>query len=141
MDFTNQFITTYNRLSQKNLYLLDNIYADNLSFSDPAHHIQGLPAFKRYLSALYQNINLCHFDFVHANQLGPETYLHWNMTLQHPKLNQGDAFTMPGISYLKINEDNLVYHHEDFFDLGDMLYERLPVVGKVIRKIKQRLGQ
>ncbi|HGP4674712.1 TPA: nuclear transport factor 2 family protein, partial [Vibrio cholerae O1] len=34
-----------------------------------------------------------------------------------------------------------VTYHRDYFDMGEMLYEQLPVLGQVIRAIKRRLGQ
>jgi hypothetical protein len=38
-------------------------------------------------------------------------------------------------------EDNKVKHHRDYFDLGSMLYEQIPVLGLLIKKIKSGLGQ
>ena len=39
----------------------------------------------------------------------------------------------------KINEESLAFFHRDYFDLGEMVYERLPGVGWVIKKVKNRL--
>ncbi|WHI49643.1 hypothetical protein P3339_14310 [Microbulbifer sp. MLAF003] len=34
-----------------------------------------------------------------------------------------------------------VFYHEDFYDMGAMVYEQVPLLGSLIRKIKSRLGQ
>jgi hypothetical protein len=34
----------------------------------------------------------------------------------------------------------MVCYHRDYFDAGEMLYENLPVVGRVIRWIKDQAG-
>ena len=61
------------------------------------------------------------------------------MLLQHPKLNRGKKFTVPGIS--AIHYGNKIYSRRDYFDLGVMLYERLPLIGWLILIIKRNLGQ
>ena len=43
-------------------------------------------------------------------------------------------------SYLK-TRNGKIYYHRDYFDMGAMVYEQLPLLGRIVRKIKQRLGQ
>ena len=45
---------------------------------------------------------------------------------------------LPGVSYLTF-EDGKIREQRDYYDLGAMLYEHVPLVGYVIDKIKQRL--
>jgi limonene-1,2-epoxide hydrolase len=45
-----------------------------------------------------------------------------------------------GISHLKFLENQVIYHR-DYFDLGEMVYEHVPVLGKIVRFIKNSLGQ
>ncbi len=33
-----------------------------------------------------------------------------------------------------------VYRHRDYFDAGAMLYEHLPVLGRVVSWLKRRVG-
>jgi hypothetical protein len=42
-----------------------------------------------------------------------------------------------GSSHLKGVGDKVVYHR-DYLDLGAMLYEQLPLLGRVIRSLKNR---
>lgn len=64
------------------------------------------------------------------------------MTFSHPKLQQGKQRTLDGCTQLIIDiEQQRIIYHRDFFDLGAMLYEGLPVLGRVIKLIKVRLGQ
>jgi hypothetical protein len=34
-----------------------------------------------------------------------------------------------------------IYYHRDYFDMGAMLYEHLPLLGRIIQRLKHRLGQ
>jgi hypothetical protein len=62
------------------------------------------------------------------------------MKLKHPKLNGGQPVEVNGVSQICFSGDRVIYHR-DYFDLGEMLYENIPLLGVVIRNIKQRLGK
>ncbi|HDY7901818.1 TPA: nuclear transport factor 2 family protein, partial [Vibrio vulnificus] len=53
---------------------------------------------------------------------------------------KGACVEVKGVSHLKFEAGKVIYHR-DYFDLGEMLYENLPLLGGIIRAIKQRLGQ
>ena len=59
------------------------------------------------------------------------------MHYQHKSVGGGKMISMNGVSLLKI--DNGIYFHQDWFDLGAMLYEHVPVVGGVVRFIKTKV--
>jgi hypothetical protein len=63
--------------------------------------------------------------------------------VQHPKLNGGKTITVNGISHLLYQMDNessaKIFLHRDFFDLGQLLYENIPVIGAINRQLKKGL--
>jgi hypothetical protein len=60
------------------------------------------------------------------------------MTYAHPRLQRGQELTLEGISQLRFADRRIIYQR-DYYDLGAMLYEHLPLVGQVVRGIKRRL--
>jgi len=64
----------------------------------------------------------------------------WTMFLEHPRLNDGEVIRVEGASYLK-TRNGKIYYHRDYFDLGALIYEQIPFLGKFITRIKQRMGQ
>tara|TARA_Y100001960_G_C14564903_1_gene772751 strand:+ start:539 stop:958 length:420 start_codon:yes stop_codon:yes gene_type:complete len=132
--------TIYQRLSKTNLYLLDDVYHQDVVFEDAAHRLEGWDALQKYFSALYSNVKRCDFDIKEHQQVGDSGFLTWTMTLEHPKLQKGNKVEVQGVSHLKFANGRVIYHR-DYFDLGEMLYENLPLLGSVIKTIKQRLGQ
>ena len=136
----NRFIEVYCQLNKDNLLLLNDVYHSNIVFDDPAHHIAGIDALQHYFTALYSNINYCNFTINQAVVDGDCAFLQWTMIFSHPKLQQGKQRTLDGCTQLTIKQQQIIYHR-DFFDLGAMLYEGLPVIGYVITSIKTRLGQ
>ena len=130
----------YQQLSKNNLYLLDDVYHQDVVFEDSAHRLQGWQALQSYFDSLYTNVRRCDFDIKEHQQSGDRGFLTWSMSLEHPKLQKGKTVVVNGVSHLKFKDGKVIYHR-DYFDLGEMLYENLPLLGSVIKTIKQRLGQ
>lgn len=134
------FISTYERLSTDNLELLASIYDLEITFIDPIHQIQGFEKLSSYFAGLYQNLARCDFNIEEHIEQGNEASLFWKMTYQHPKLNKGQDVIVNGTSHIKFKGDKVIYHR-DFLDLGAMLYEQLPVLGKIIKLIKEKAAK
>ncbi|MBA6337408.1 MULTISPECIES: nuclear transport factor 2 family protein [unclassified Colwellia] len=136
----NNFVNVYQTLSTDNLDLLSKIYHRDVIFIDPIHELKGFDNLFEYFQNLYQNLSTC--DFVITNIIAEkdQAAIYWTMSYQHPKLNKGKLITVIGHSHIKGYEDKVIYHR-DYLDLGSMLYEQLPVLGKLIKLIKQKAAK
>ncbi|ROM57476.1 transcriptional regulator [Pseudomonas poae] len=138
-DFLPRFAQAFAALDKHNLYLLDSLYSPDIVFADPLHEVHGLPAIHRYFTQLYSQVSQLRFDFQGFDQVAEgEGYLRWNMSFRHPRLNHGDEINVQGCSHLMWHDK--VYRHRDYFDAGALLYEHLPVFGRLIRWLKRRIG-
>jgi hypothetical protein len=135
-----KFLNTYSKLNSDNLQLLADIYAEDIRFIDPAHEIRSLARLTDYFAGLYSNVSSIEFQFIHQLRVGGEGYIQWRMDFSHPRLKGGKPIVVDGASYLRFNEIDKVYYHRDYFDLGAMLYEQLPLLGRIIVAVKKRLG-
>ncbi|TXR52143.1 nuclear transport factor 2 family protein [Reinekea thalattae] len=132
-----QFLTTYESLNTSNLHLLKTIYSDTVEFQDPMHEIYGLKHLTAYFNKLYTNLKECRFHIDEVFYQNNNASVFWTMTYVHPKLNGGAEVTVQGHSHLK-GQENLVYYHRDYLDVGAMLYEQIPLLGRIIKAIKGR---
>lgn len=130
----------YCQLSKHTLHHLPEIYHQDVVFADPAHRIEGLESLHQYFVNLYQNVQRCEFTIYEQHQIEQTAFLVWTMQLQHPKLASGRVIDVQGMSQIKFQDDKVIYHR-DYFDLGEMLYEQLPLLGSLVRAVKRRLGQ
>ncbi|WP_421219899.1 nuclear transport factor 2 family protein [Aeromonas enteropelogenes] len=135
-----RFVALYQQLDRQQLHRLSEVYADEVIFIDPAHRIEGLAALSDYFAALYQRLAYCRFVITSQQQQGRQAWLGWTMTFSHPRLRGGKPVTMEGATRLELDEEGKVCLHRDYFDLGAMLYEQLPLLGSLVRTIKGRLG-
>ncbi|HTN35009.1 MAG TPA: nuclear transport factor 2 family protein [Marinobacter sp.] len=133
------FCREYQQLSATRLEVLRDIYAPNIRFQDPAHHIEGIESLVAYFDALLSNVTHCRFDIEQVMEQGQDAFVRWHMTFAHPRLNGGRDVAIPGMSHLQFAEQ--ITAHRDYFDMGAMLYEQVPVLGSIIKTLKRRLAQ
>lgn len=135
-----RFAQVYQALSKDNLASLETIYHPDIVFIDPAHRIEGLSAFLAYFASLYQNVTSCQFDIHHTTAGDNDAFVTWTMTFSHPRVQQGRPRQVHGCSHLTFT-DGRISRHRDYFDMGEMIYEALPLMGRLLTYIKARLGQ
>ncbi len=133
------FKSIFNQLNNNNLELLDEIYTMDVIFRDPVHALNGLPALRDYYARLYDGVRSCQFEFEAEVIDGRQGMLVWIMRFQHTRFRAGETLELRGVSHLRFLEDGRVNYHRDYFDMGEFIYERVPVLGSVIRAIKRRL--
>ncbi len=132
-----EFCQYYAELDQKPLSQLEQIYSDDIQFCDPVHCIHGIAIFTRYFEELMQQVQRCRFDIEQVVEQDQEAYVRWVMNFQHPRLNGGQLISVPGVSHLRFAEK--IHYHCDYYDLGAMLYEHIPLLGTLVKGIKKRL--
>ena len=130
----------YQSLASESMAEVESLYTDDVYFEDPSHAVQGKTQLIRYFRKLFKNIDRCSFRFHATITDGSNVCLTWTMFLNHPKLQGGETLRIEGASYLK-TRNGRIYYHRDYFDMGAMLYEHLPLLGRLILWLKQRLGQ
>ena len=92
---------------------------------------------KAYYAGMYENVKDIRFDFSDHVAQDDNFSSFWSMTFQAEGLNGGDPITIEGVSRIKFDQEtDLVIYHRDYFDMGAMVYEHVPVVGAMIRYIK-----
>jgi hypothetical protein len=133
------FVNIYQSLAVDNLTNLTKLYHEDVTFQDPLHEIKGFKALADYFDNLYQNVSECTFVINQVLNKGNQAAIYWTMTYSHRRLNGGKPIAVEGHSLIMGHKDKVVYHR-DYLDLGQMLYENIPLVGGIIRSIKRRMS-
>ncbi|KZN38566.1 hypothetical protein N480_13005 [Pseudoalteromonas luteoviolacea S2607] len=131
------FVDIYNKLSDKNLNLLKNIYDEEIVFTDPLHEVKGLEALTKYFENMYANVNSISFDINEHFVIDNMGFLYWDMKFSHSRLNAKKTITVAGHSKLTFKGAKVV-NHRDYFDVGALLYRNIPLLGNVIKTIEKR---
>lgn len=129
----------FNELRADNVDILDNFYAPNALFIDPIGRHKGIDEVKGYYKGIYEGVTDIKFEFSDIISNGSNHVGVWKMILRTPNLNSGKPVILHGNSVIKFNENGLVSYHRDYFDMGEFIYEHIPVLGSVTKYIKKRL--
>ncbi len=127
----------FRQLHRSDLSQLRRMYADDLVFRDPVHEIRGLVELEDYYTALCADLTECRFEYLDELINGRSAYIKWVMHFRHPKLGNRPV-SVRGVSHLRFGEK--IEFHEDFYDMGAMLYEQLPLLGNLTRWLRLRLA-
>lgn len=66
-------------------------------------------------------------------------YISWEMEYAGPKLNGGKPITTIGMSQLRFDSEGKVIFHQDFWDSTAGIFEHIPVLGCLIRYLRNRM--
>lgn len=136
-----RIIKAFNDLRADNLHILDNFYHPELKFHDPIGEIDGLKAMKAYYAQMYETVTDIRFDFETMTEEGDNIISTWTMVLKAKGLNGGEEVKVKGVSHLTFEpKSNLVIYHRDYFDMGEFIYEYIPVLGSFVRMVKKKLS-
>ena len=128
------FKYVYQSLDRNNIGSIDKIYEDDVVFVDPFREIRGLSNLKHYFTDMYEGVSYCRFQFTNTLIQKEDAAVLWTMELVHPKLGGGKKIIVPGSSYIVFSQK--IEYHRDYFDAAAMLYENIPLIGRIIKRIK-----
>ncbi|HUV21107.1 MAG TPA: nuclear transport factor 2 family protein [Gammaproteobacteria bacterium] len=132
-----RFKSYFKILHESDLSQLRDIYAEQILFKDPVHEIRGLVELEDYFTSLCADLSDCRFEYLDEMVSDRAAYVKWMMHFKHPRLGNR-LISVRGVSHLKLGDK--IEYHEDFYDMGAMLYEQLPLIGNVTRWLRLRLA-
>jgi len=132
-----KFCNYYKEFSQESIPGLDEMYHQNVILQDPFSKLEGLDNVKQHFSQMMQNVSYCRFEIINVVSNEGQAFITWTMMFAHPKLNNHEEIVVDGVSDIKFDER--ISYHRDYFDVGAMFYEHVPVVKGVIKMLKKRL--
>ena len=126
----------YETLTPAALDGLDQLYAPDARFKDPFNEVVGTAAIRRIFAHMFATTDAPRFVVTDCIEQGEQAMLGWAF---HFAL-RGRALTVRGVTHLRFDADGRVVLHRDYWDAAEELYEKLPVVGGLMRLIKRRLA-
>lgn len=132
-------IQFFNELNIHRMDLVDSFYDKQAVFQDPLGTHVGREAIRKYYANLYKNVKEISFDFTKVIEQDNMQTVVWTMTLVS-ELRSGKPIKLDGASVIEFGgKENKAVFHRDYFDMGEFVYEGIPVLGGMIRFIKRKL--
>ena len=141
-DKVNDLKSFYSNWDVGSMDRLDSIYDENIVFEDPYHCVTGIKGLKRYFRKTMQGVNHCKFEFVDDVVADNKACLMWVMTYSHPRVSGGKSLSLNGSSWVVLNRSSQkIGKHKDYYDTAEMIFDHIPVVGWVTKRLKAGLAR
>ncbi len=124
----------FNQMTPEKLERLGDIYGPGVEFHDPIHDAIGLLQLRDVLSNRFRKMEAVTFKVVDAHGDDRTGFLLWSVIYQH----RGSERVIHGTSHFKFAHDGRISAQRDHWDASFVLYGALPVLGWLMRFIRQR---
>lgn len=137
-DAITRFVRYFEQLQPADIVRLDQHYAADARFKDPFNDVRGVPAIARIFQHMFDSLEQPRFVVARQLLQGSEAFLSWEFTFRFRNFKREQLQRIEGATHIKLNDDGLVTLHRDYWDAAEELYEKLPLVGSLMRWLKAR---
>jgi steroid Delta-isomerase len=133
-------IRFFETLSADTVSRIPQFYAEDARFKDPFNDVRGAAAIQRVFSHMFTQVDAPRF--VVSERIVDEhgALLVWDFHFNISVRGRPRAQLIHGVTHLKFGIDGKVAWHRDYWDTGEELYAKLPVLGLLMRALRRRLG-
>ena len=133
-----RLVQFFEQLQPQDLPRLPELYATGARFKDPFNEVQGLAAIERIFAHMFESLDSPHFIVTERIVQGTQCFLVWDFRFRFKRFDTTTWQTVRGGTHLVFNDEDLVTLHRDYWDAAEELYEKLPLLGGLMRWLKRR---
>ena len=122
-------------LSPETLRSLSEYVSSDVRFKDPLNEVRGVDSMSRVFEHMFEHVQGIRFEVRHLTSDGTICLMSWHFDAY---LND-KPWQFDGTSVVRFAEDNLVYEHIDYWDVGQDFYERLPFIAQLLGVVRRLL--
>ncbi len=119
--------------------ILESAYAEELYFNDTIHTHSQRDELIKYLLESAAKAELVEVEIQDIATSGNNYYLRWVMVMRFEAAGKAVESKSIGISHIRLNADQKIVLHQDYWDSSQGLYQHLPVVGYLINRVRAKL--
>lgn len=127
-----KLVDWYETLTVDSLSRLPDYYCEDCYFKDPFNETRSRADIHLIFSEMFDKLDAPRFIFDDMISDGSKAFLTWRFEFGW----RGRTMTIQGGSHLRFTEDGRVEYHRDYWDVAEELYEKVPVLGWILRRIK-----
>lgn len=117
----------------------EKVYAPDAYLNDTLKTIHGAPAIRDYFIRTAKGLDSMEVRFDDVAVSGDTYYFRWTMDTRMKHLARGKTIRTIGITMVRFDRDGRVILHQDFWDSAQGVWDHVPVLGSVIRWIRQMI--
>ena len=128
----------FSTLTEHSVKDLARYYAADARFKDPFNDVQGVAAIAPIFAHMFEALEQPHFVVTGQVVQGLQCFMTWEFRFCFKNFKRAEPQRILGASHLVFSPADLVTLHRDYWDAAEELYEKLPLVGALMRWLKRR---
>jgi ketosteroid isomerase-like protein len=133
-------IRFFEEITPESVARFGDYYSDDAYFKDPFNEVHGLLAVQHIFTHMFQKVAEPRFVVTEKMQDAGGAMLIWDFYYRVQLWGKGQTQIMRGASHLRFNADGKVCYHRDYWDTGEELYMKLPLLGVLMRGLRRALA-
>jgi steroid delta-isomerase len=129
-------VTMFEHMKPDDVGRLHLYYDRQAFFKDPFNEVRGLPAIQAVYQHMFDGLEAPRFKVLDALVDGDQCFLTWDFTFAV----RGRPQSVHGSSHLRLSPTGRIQYHRDYWDAAAELYEKLPLLGTVLRWLRRKIG-
>jgi steroid delta-isomerase len=128
----------FETLSPQSVAELPKFYATDCRFRDPFNDVRGIPAAQAIFHHMFERLDNPRFYVRERMVDAPRVMLTWDFEFRFRGWQPQTMQRIHGASLITFDADGLVAVHRDYWDAAEELYEKLPLLGPLLRLLKRQ---
>lgn len=128
----------YETLQPASIGRIRALYSPEARFKDPFNDVRGHAAIERIFAHMFEQVASPRFEVDSAACEGDTAFLAWTMRFC-TRGRPGREEQIRGCTMLRFDARGRVEWHRDYWDAAEELYEKVPVLGTLMRALRRRL--
>lgn len=132
-------VAYFESLSPENLDRLADFYAADAVFRDPFNDVRGVAAITRVFADMFERLERPRFIVRQRfhDTAGAAAMLLWEFRFSG--VGRGEQ-CIDGATHLRFDAEGRIVRHQDYWDAAGGLYEKLPLLGALMRALRRRVA-
>ena len=123
-------------LNESTLDEIVSYYDENVFFKDPFNEFNGREKLKKLFLHMFITFKNPHFVFIDTIENSEGIFLTWDFNLSYKE----KLFKIHGSSHLKLNDEKKIVYHRDYWDVGEELLLKIPLIKSLYGFFQNKLA-
>lgn len=132
-----RIVDFFEALAPADLQRIPAFYTPDAFFKDPFNEVRGSAAVTAVFAHMFEALEAPRFVVHEAVLQGDRCFLAWDFRFRMRRFRR-DEQCIRGGSLLLLAADGRIASHRDYWDAAEELYEKLPLLGGLMRWLKRR---
>ena len=131
----------FEHLQPSDVAQIAQLYTADAQFKDPFNEVQGIAAIEHMFSHMFEALDAPRFVITQQVHNEAQCFVTWDFFFSVPRMDKGATQIIRGATHFVLREEAGVWRvavHRDYWDAAEELYEKLPVLGGLMRWLKKQ---